>query len=527
MSENQKSIKEFFAPKDKFPSSTTTNMQINKIINNSVAISNEYGSSNDDYIHIDLISENKKRKSYEGRDVESPQTAVIKPNIEKEGKSQTQTRKFQEIWLEKFSWLEYETDKDLMFCKLCKKHNKKNIFTKGTDKKREDVLMDHLLIEDHVNAYEESIAQKTMQKMMNIILAKSKYKYMVLLKIAHYGAREDLSFMKFETMVDLCFSIINYYIQNPNKNNEIDLKYKNTPGFNGFLSSLSYAIERFTLEKVKQSPYYAIMIDETFDISKKEQLMIYIKYLNQIDLKPETTYLKNTQITDLTGKGIFNKVIEILKEKSLDQGRLIGLGTDGASSMTGFQSGAIAYFRALNPFIQHVHCISHRLALANNYIQKKIPYLNDYVEIICDVYGFFSKSSIRNYSLKDCELEYNEPELKVIRLCPTRWLSLYNCVLNLSKIMNSVLDVFEIEMAKDKKTSNTYRPLYDEILTYKFQAFTHFLLDILAHTHSVTKLFQTEDLDISEYHREVQLILDDLRVNFMRMVPIIKISLKK
>ena len=55
--------------------------------------------------------------------------------------------------------------------------------------------------------------------------------------------------------------------------------------------------------------------------------------------------------------------------------------------------------------------------------------------------------------------------------------------------MDAVLSVFEYEMAKGKKISKAYKHLYNEILTYKFQAFTNFLLDILWPISTLQKNF--------------------------------------
>jgi len=194
---------------------------------------------------------------------------------------------------------------------------------------------------------------------------------------------------------------------------------------------------------------------------------------------------------------------------------MIGIASDGASSLTGAQSGACAYLGEQNPFMMRIHCASHRLALANQDLQKKIPYLESYVDTLCDIHGFFAKSSLRNQALKTAEIEFNEPELVILRMCLTRWLSLSNCVKRLSKIVKPVLRVLEEEMAKDKKTSTAYNPSYKEILTYKFQAFTHFLIDILEPSTRLTLKLQTQEMDIADYFCELDLAMIDLKESFI------------
>ena len=400
-----------------------------------------------------------------------------------------------------------------MYCKLCKKHGKSNTFTKGCDRKREDVINEHLLTKDHQNSLEDSIMKKTMNNVLNLLLTKNSQKYMILLRIDYYLAREDLAFRKFESLIDLNISILNECLGG--KNEKMQINYTNRPGLDNFICSISYIIERNMLEKARSSPTYSIMVDETFDISKHENLIIYTKYFDSKKNLYETNYLKNVMINDLTGKGLFSVVLDELKSKKLDLNKLCGIGTDGAASMIGIRKGMVSYFKELKPFMINVHCISHRLALANEKIKAKIPYLIDFIDIIADIYAFFCKSSIRNEELREFQKLFNEEELQILRMCETRWLSLYNCVVNLSKIMNSLLKVLETEMAKDNKTSKQYKPLYNQILTYQFQCFMNFLLDILSTVTKITKKFQKDKLELTDYCEDLDLLLLDLQTNFI------------
>ena len=47
--------------------------------------------------------------------------------------SRKKTGTFQKEWTEVYKWLIYDTSKNLMFCSLCKVHNKQNKFEKEGD----------------------------------------------------------------------------------------------------------------------------------------------------------------------------------------------------------------------------------------------------------------------------------------------------------------------------------------------------------------------------------------------------------
>jgi len=199
----------------------------------------------DEIINLDLDNPELKRKTYEGRDLpfSTSSTSSKKEKdvtSDQDNKSQPRTRKFQETWNSKFLWLEYDADKDLMFCKLCKAHGKSNKFTEGSDRKREDALVEHLLTTQHKEAEESSIMQKAMKNIVGNLLTKNSKKCMALLQIVYYVVKEDLAFKKFESLAHLVFAVIEGMVD-PGDGSKVvqkPLHYINPTGFNGFLSSI-------------------------------------------------------------------------------------------------------------------------------------------------------------------------------------------------------------------------------------------------------------------------------------------------
>ena len=138
-----------------------------------------------------------------------------------------------------------------MFCKTCKKHGKSNLFTKGTNRKREDVLKEHIESKDHVNAYEDELTQNTTKKLLTILLSKNKAKFMILLKIVFYITKEDISFNKYEGMCKLFFDLFNELLMYDKKSKlERPLNYLSTYGFNNFIESLSTTLKNNIISQV-------------------------------------------------------------------------------------------------------------------------------------------------------------------------------------------------------------------------------------------------------------------------------------
>ena len=141
-------------------------------------------------------------------------------------------------------------------------------------------------------------------------------------------------------------------------------------------------------KRVKQSPYFAIMADETTDTSTTAQLVIYIKFIEYDDetstARVVTEYLD--LITPASGKANDLTVCyirtPILISKAaihsciisfeLEMSKLMGFGSDGASAMAGSKSGVSTRLKAFSPFLISFHCAAHRLQLAIGDSVKKV-----------------------------------------------------------------------------------------------------------------------------------------------------------
>ena len=78
--------------------------------------------------------------------------------------------KFNPIWLKEFQWLEYHKDTNVMLCKCCVKHRKKNSFLRGCRMFQRRVLLSHQRLKMHQTAEEferirksETVSVKTVK----------------------------------------------------------------------------------------------------------------------------------------------------------------------------------------------------------------------------------------------------------------------------------------------------------------------------------------------------------------------------
>ena len=50
-----------------------------------------------------------------------------------------------------------------------------------------------------------------------------------------------------------------------------------------------------------------------------------------------------------------------MENRKIEPEKIMGLGTDGASVMTGTKEGMTGHMKRKNPMMINVHCIAHRL----------------------------------------------------------------------------------------------------------------------------------------------------------------------
>ena len=111
------------------------------------------------------------------------------------------------------------------------------------------------------------------------------------------------------------------------------------------------------------------MSDETPDSASLEQMCVLIRYLENDIIKE-----KLLAIVDTTGKqtrkDISDKIFEILKTNNLDPKLCIGFGFDGASALSGKNTGAATLLSENCPNSLYLHCASHCLNLVLCRISK-------------------------------------------------------------------------------------------------------------------------------------------------------------
>ncbi|XP_023754206.2 uncharacterized protein LOC111902624 [Lactuca sativa] len=126
---------------------------------------------------------------------------------------------------------------------------------------------------------------------------------------------------------------------------------------------------------------FALLVDESNDVSKKEQMAIVLCYVDSLSFVKER-FIGLVHVKDTSSLTLKNAINEVLTSNKLSFSRIRGQGYDGASNMRGEFNGLKALILQENETTFYVHCFAHQLQLVVVAVAKKHDGVSDFFEQI-------------------------------------------------------------------------------------------------------------------------------------------------
>lgn len=178
-------------------------------------------------------------------------------------------------------------------------------------------------------------------------------------------------------------------------------------------------------------------------------------------------------ITDKTADGVTSKLQEAFNESGIEKTKMMALGSDVASTMTGCRNGVGTQLKRDNAFLIQFHCATHKLALCTSQVAEGVPLLARYKDTLQSLYYYFKGSHCRCDKLK-AEQEISDlPQLKAKEIHDVHWFAFYDALKVVYQCWKALAQTFN--SAKDPKAKG----LLKAITAYSFVALTDFLVDII------------------------------------------------
>ncbi|XP_066952484.1 zinc finger MYM-type protein 1-like [Macrobrachium rosenbergii] len=143
-------------------------------------------------------------------------------------------------------------------------------------------------------------------------------------------------------------------------NNKV--KYTSPKIQNEIFGLLAQMIREEISEELSSNTYFSVMIDESRDISKKEQLSAVVRCVYKNNIHEE--FLDFVWLHNLNAKSLKDSLCTVLRLCLIDPRNCVGQTYDGASVMSGVNRGVQQLVREeLTPQAVYIHCYNHRLNL--------------------------------------------------------------------------------------------------------------------------------------------------------------------
>ena len=370
--------------------------------------------------------------------------------------NKTKNRKFLAQWAQTWSWLEYSNDKDCVFCHVCKEAYAKKLLdhTKfAKDAFINDGFCNWKKASERFTIHERSECHKTaaikltfVASGVNVASAVSKHHLMemntarkCLLKIVKslaFLARQGLAI---RGKTDECSNFNQLLLLQATDDHVLNewlarSKYRwlSHDIQNEILQLLSDNVLRILCNKIRSQDFFAIMVDESTDCSRHEQMAMCLRYCNN-ELKTEEVFVGFYELDRQDASTLFAVVNDILLRFNLDIKKCRGQCYDGAANVAGHLNGLQAKIRDVEPRALFVHCFGHTLNLVVQDSMSAVANFRDSIHLFGNIVNFIRDSPKRLC----CFEKFQAPDANALRpLCPTRW------VLKQSTL-SSVMDNYE------------------------------------------------------------------------------------
>lgn len=395
-------------------------------------------------------------------------------------------RKFIESWKKGRPWLIYNVENKQMTCDICVKFygstsntnqnlRGQNKFITGCSNLKISTIVDHETSKGHVIAVEKTEVQKNknadvvMQsnagQALKQLKSAERHKLAFLFRNAHAIAKNNRPLSDYTWLCEI----------DKAKGIEIGQTYLNSKAALDFLSSIAGAEHEETRKIMCDTKFFSFMMDGSTDISGDEQEVLYLRtsFKGQINER----FLKIGTPESTCSKDLFEFCSKSFEEYNIDMGKLVGLGSDGASNMVGKKGGLAALLREnVSNEIVNVHCLAHRLELSFRDVLKSNRLYEKLMTLLIGLHYFYMKYYKNKSGLQRTIKALNIKGCLPPKMTGTRWLP------HLSRGIESLLKLYpayEAHLSSLSHTNSKAEGLVKVMLDKHLTCFVLFLKDAL------------------------------------------------
>jgi hypothetical protein len=278
------------------------------------------------------------------------------------------------------------------------------------------------------------------------------------------------------------------------------------------LDLLSRKVQKSIREEIGNSKF-CIMVDEARDESKKEQMALVLRFVNNEGIIMER-FLDVVHVSDTAALTLKQSIYAILADNNLNVQDIRGQGYDGASNMRGECNGLKALILKDCPYAYYVHCMAHQLQLALVAASRDVQEVHNFFQHAIFIINVVSASSKRNDELLANQAAEIAREIELgdldtgkganqigslQRPGDTRWSSHFKSIQSLKRMFGATISVLR-SIATNRSVSRYSRGdaggALKIIISFDFVFIMHLMEKIMKITDVFCQTLQRKSLDI-------------------------------
>ncbi|XP_030923235.1 zinc finger MYM-type protein 1-like [Quercus lobata] len=158
--------------------------------------------------------------------------------------------------------------------------------------------------------------------------------------------------------------------------------------------------------------FFSILVDESRDISVKEQMTLVLRYVNKKGIIIER-FLGIVHVASTTALSLKYAIKCLLCEHNLNLSKLRGQGYDRASNMQGDINGLKTLILKKNKLAFYVHCFAHQLQLTLVAVAKNHINIAKFFYVVSNLVTVVGGSCKRQDVLRDAQFVKIKEELEI------------------------------------------------------------------------------------------------------------------
>ena len=286
----------------------------------------------------------------------------------------------------------------------------------------------------------------------------------------------------------------------------VDGKYLSHDIINEQIQLMAHQVLRSLVSKIKEARYFAVICDETQDMSCKEQLGISIRWVdNQYSINEDLIGMY--EVTQTDAATLVSVISDGLTRCSLSLNDLHGQAYDGASNMAGKLSGVAKRMLDDYPKAHFIHCMAHCLNLCLQDVSKNCTCIREALSLTSELSNVIRASPKRLALFERVQKEMAPGSPRLKPLCPTRWTvrtEAINALLKNYGVVCHELEQLTRETGEVARKSCGLLALMDKFSVFFGLKLSHL---VFAVTEQLSNTLQSSDITAQEATKSVDVVL--------------------